>query len=148
MANNKFDTKKHQEKVDQDKVILRQEMNNHRGKSKKIPVLELCETLNFDRRYLRELVHEINLDDTETYAKKLILTDTKEGCYWLDDPIDDAEFSAVYYNSEHNRALKILSKTTASREKAEAIHGKVAFARALEIVKGADANPQQEGFGW
>lgn len=128
----KFNTKVNQERVKRDKIILRQEMNNHRGDTNKIPVLELCEKLGFKRRYLRALVREINLDKSSDYDKKLILTDTIEGGYWLDDPSDDPINAAIYYNSEHNRALKLLAKTAESKRKAEGLHGKAKFAQAME----------------
>jgi len=49
--------------------------------------------------------------------------------------------AARYYRSEHNRAMAILAKASATKRKAEKIHGKSAFAQALEQANYESVEP-------
>lgn len=134
--------------TEQEQLLIRRKANilnklgDYVGKQNRTNIEEFCAENGISRRKLRDLVESINSDLSNDFQRRLILTDTDDGGYWLDDRSDPVS-AARYYNSEHNRAMKTLTKVSAVKTKSEMIYGKARFAQALEEVKRMDEAKQQ-----
>ena len=115
------------QEINKDIEIVKSAMLEHMGEANRLTIEQLTARIygsftENNRRKLRAVIHEINTDDSNNL---IILTDTKNGGFWLADK--DPSPAVTHYYEEESRAMNTLKKVKVMGHKIERLYGREAL---------------------